>query len=53
MENVKLEVSSIDGDAEVFHLKLMFLDLITPLEPRVQAPLMKDLREPEYRLFVV
>ncbi len=51
--NVKLEVSSIDEGAEVFHLKLMVLDLITPLEPRIQPPLMEDLQEPEYRLFVV
>jgi hypothetical protein len=52
-ENIKLEVSSIEDGGEVFHLKLLYLDLITPLEPRIKPPLMNDLNEPEYRLFVV
>lgn len=53
VENIKLEVEIIEDDAEIFHLKLMYMDLITPLEPRVKPPPKASLSEPEYRLFIV
>ncbi len=50
---VELSVSVVEDDAEVFHLKLLYLDMIAPLEPRIQPPPMNDLSEPEHRLFAV
>lgn len=52
-ENVKLEVVLIEGVSEVFHLKLLYMDLFTPLESRIQRPPRESLPEPEYRLFIV
>ena len=52
-ERVQLSISNIQDDAEIFHLRLLYLDLLVPLDPRIQPPAMKDLAEPEYRLFVV
>jgi len=52
-DNVKLETVTIEYDAEVFHLKLIYIDFITPLEPRIKPPPKDSLYEPEYRLFVV
>jgi len=52
ISNVKLEVVTIDEGMEVFHLKLLYMNLMTPLESRIQ-PLNEDLEEPEYRLFIV
>ena len=54
IENVQLTTNRIvDGDdhAEVFHLKLLWMDLIVPLESRISAP--TDLTEPEFRIFLV
>jgi HNH endonuclease len=56
MENVSLrtvEVGEEGNRAEAFHLKLLYLDLLVPLEPRVQPPQLDSLPEPEYRLFSV
>lgn len=50
-ENVQLSVVEIEDSAEVFHLKLMWMDLFTPLEARVRPP--TDMPEPEYRVFLV
>ena len=52
-ENVKLEVVIIEDNAEIFHLKLLYMDLLCPLEPRIQPPPKDSLLEPEYRLFFV
>jgi hypothetical protein len=52
-ENVRLEVVLIEDNAELFHLKLLYLDLFTPLESRIQPPPSSSLQEPELRLFVV
>jgi hypothetical protein len=56
VENVSLRTVPVgeDGDvAEAFHLKLLYLDLIVPLEQRIQSPQLDSLSEPEYRLFTV
>jgi hypothetical protein len=53
IKNVELEVTGTEDGPEVFHLKLLYMDLITPLEPQVNPPAGEDLSEPEYRLFVV
>ena len=50
-ENVRLSVIEIGDKAELFHLKLLWMDVFTPLERRIQPP--TDLPEPEYRVFVV
>ncbi|MDX6696063.1 MAG: hypothetical protein QOF02_3666 [Blastocatellia bacterium] len=50
---IELETILIEDTAEVFHLKLLYLDLFTPLDPRIQPPPEGSLQEPEYRLFVV
>ncbi len=50
--DVKLETVMIDDDAEVFHLKLLFLDMFVPLEQRIQHQQLNNLPEPEYRLFI-
>lgn len=47
-----LEVVEADG-AEVFHLRLLDMDLLTPLESIVIPSKMDGLPEPEYRLFKV
>jgi hypothetical protein len=52
-QNVRLEVLTIEDGAEIFHLKLLFIDLFTPLEPRIKPPPKDSLYEPEYRLFSV
>ncbi len=51
--NILLETIMIEDTAEVFHLKLLYLDLLTPLESIIQPPPKENLQEPEYRLFVV
>lgn len=53
VEDIKLEVAIIEDDAEVFHLKLLYMNLFAPLESRIQPPPKDSLIEPEYRLFVV
>jgi hypothetical protein len=52
-DGVRLSISELEDHAEVFHLRLLYLDFLVPLEPRIQAPSMVDMPEPEYRLFVV
>lgn len=53
VENAKLEVVMIEVGAEMFHLKLLYMDVLTPLEPRINPPPMDCLCEPQYRLFIV
>ncbi len=50
--NVKLDVIVIEDNAEIFHLRLLYMDILVPLEPRIK-PQLEGLEEPEYRLFVV
>jgi hypothetical protein len=52
-EPFRLEVSEIangDDTAEVFHLRLFFLDMMAPMESRI-VPDFAELPEPQYRLF--
>lgn len=51
--NVKLETVIIEDSAEIFHLKLMYIDFITPLESRICPPTRNSLPEPANRLFIV
>jgi hypothetical protein len=46
---VALETADIGG-AEIFHLKLLDMDILTPLQPNV-VPSFQELPEPDYRLF--
>jgi hypothetical protein len=48
--NVKLEVAKMEGEHEMFHLSLLYLDMWVPLT-RVITPQVEGLEEPEYRLF--
>ena len=52
LQNVKLEVIGLERDKEMFHLKLLYLDLFTPLTQGIE-PDIKGLDEPEFRLFKV
>lgn len=52
-DNVKMETVVIEDEAEVFHLKLMYMDFITPLEPRISSPPLDSFPEPEYRFITV
>ncbi|MBU1260309.1 MAG: HNH endonuclease [Planctomycetes bacterium] len=49
-EGIKLEVINIEG-GEMFHIKLLDMSLITPLEKRILPGDLKSLSEPDYRLF--
>ena len=49
---VKLEVAKLDGEQEMFHLSLLYLDMLIPLTSMI-TPQFKALEEPEYRLFWV
>ena len=51
-QNVKLEVIRLEEEQEMFHLRLLFLDLFTPLTESVQ-PEIEGMEEPEFRLFRV
>jgi hypothetical protein len=51
-QNVRLEVIKLDKEQEMFHLRLLYLDLFSPLTAHVQ-PDMEALEEPEFRLFRV
>ncbi len=50
--SVKLEVIKLDGEQEMFHMRLLYLDLFTPLTINIE-PKMDGLEEPEFRLFHV
>jgi hypothetical protein len=50
---VSLSVSDIEDGAEMFHLRLLYLDLMAPIDPRIQPPSIEDLGQPEYRVFVI
>jgi len=51
-EHVALEVVRLGQGEEVFHLRLLWLDVFTPLTGRVK-PELDGLPEPEFRLFWV
>ena len=51
-DNVKLEVAKLDGEQEMFHLSLLYLDILIPLTSMI-TPQFEGLEEPEYRLFWV
>ena len=51
-DNVRLEVVKIDGEQEMFHLTLLYLDILVPLTSMI-IPQFDGLEEPEYRLFWV
>ena len=51
-QNIKLEVVKLEKKQEMFHLKLLYLDLFTPLTEAVKAE-MDGLQDPEFRLFLV
>lgn len=51
-QNIELEVIKLDEQQEIFHLKLLYLDLFTPLTESVE-PEMEGIEEPEFRLFRV
>jgi hypothetical protein len=50
--SVRLEVVKLDRDQEMFHMRLLYLDLMSPLTTNVD-PQMDGLEEPEFRLFRV
>lgn len=50
--NVELEVIRLEEEQEIFHLKLLYLDVFTPLTEAIQ-PEMQGMEEPEFRLFRV
>lgn len=50
--SVKLSVVKLDGEQEMFHLSLLYLDLLVPLTSMI-TPEFEGLEEPEYRLFWV
>lgn len=52
LQNVSLEVMKMDDGQEIFRLKLLYLDMFTPLTVGV-LPDMEGMDEPEYRLFRV
>ena len=51
-DNMKLEVAKLDGEQEMFHLSLLYLDMFVPLTNMI-TPQFDGLGEPEYRLFWV
>lgn len=51
-DGVKLEVIKLDGEQEMFHLTLLYMDLFTPLTTLID-PQLEGLKEPEFRLFHV
>jgi hypothetical protein len=51
-QNIKLEVLRLEKEEEMFHLKLLYLDLFTPLTGAVKSE-MDGMEEPEFRLFRV
>jgi len=50
--SVKLEVVKLDGQQEMFHMRLLYLDLFSPLTTNVE-PQLEGLQGPELRLFRV
>ncbi len=50
--SIKLEVLRLQEEQEMFHLRLLYLDLFTPLTGAVQ-PEIQGMEEPEFRLFQV
>jgi hypothetical protein len=50
--SVKLEVVKLEGEQEMFHMRLLYLDLFSPLTTNVE-PQLEGLQEPEFRLFRV
>jgi hypothetical protein len=50
---VGLEIVEVEAQAEAFHLRLLYLDMVTPLIPAMSPPPLDGLPEPKFRLFVV
>jgi hypothetical protein len=44
-ERIRLETMFVDDIPAFFHLKLFFLDILTPIEPRIRLRLPEDLPE--------
>ena len=51
-QNVTLEVIRLNEQEELFHLRLLYVDLFAPLTKSIE-PQLNGLEEPEYRLFRV
>ena len=51
-DNIQMKVVKLDGEQEIFHLKLLYLDMFVPLTSMI-IPEIEGLEEPEYRLFWV
>ena len=49
-EGISMRVTEIEDGAEIFHLHLLYVDMLVPLDPRIH-PDINGLSEPEYRLF--
>lgn len=49
-DQIVLELCQIGDGADVFHLRLFFIDMLVPLEQHI-IPALDDVSEPEYRLF--
>jgi HNH endonuclease len=50
---IELEVVTFKNKAEIFHLKLFYLDMFTPLMPYITPAFDDTFKEPEYRVFTV
>lgn len=50
-KNVALETILVEDGAEVFHIKLLYLDIFVPIESRIQPPEMSDLKEPGFKVY--
>ncbi len=53
INKVSLSVTQVKDGPEMFHLRLLYLDLIAPIDSAIQPPSTEDLGQPEYRIFVV
>mgnify|MGYP005642145809 CR=1 FL=1 len=49
---VKLEVVKLDGEQEMLHVSLLYIDLMVPLTALIE-PQLEELEEPEFRFFRV
>ena len=52
IDNMKLEVIKLEGEQEIFHLTLLYLDMFVPLTSLI-SPELNDFKEPDFRLFWV
>ena len=51
-KNVKLEVVKLEGEQEIFHLAISYIDMLVPLTSMI-TPQFEGLEEPDFRLFWV